>query len=155
MCMLLVWGAVLMLSGTAIAENVGIRIDPNANGVFVYSDDFSTPRFLKDGFVGQLSAGDWAPGSISNAGPKSGRTLTYRFHADRVVKDIEVSVAQRANGPNLAGSNALLVSRNGLDWIQVAGSGSQKADAAGWQSSPLVLSEEDAKKLAGGTEFWV
>ncbi len=138
-----------------VAAEPGIEIRPDAQGRFEYSDDFSTPRFLTDGFTDNLPAAQWQPGRLTNSGPVSGRTLTYRFFGSTAVKAIQVEVAQRAAGPSLGGHNLLLVSSNGLDWQRAAASGDAPPDAGAWQTQSLGIPAELAKKLAGGTQFWI
>ncbi len=139
----------------AWASNQGVVISPEPNGRFDYRDDFSTARFLDEAFLDNLKVDCWQPGAITNAGPHSNRVLTYRFYGDRVVTDMVVRVEQSANGGNLGGSNHLYLSTNGLDWVRVAESGSQKAEAGGWQNKPLTASAEKVAGLLGGREVWV
>ena len=145
--------ALLLMAGAT--ADPGIPLVADDEGAFEYRDDFATPRFLRDAFLDNLGAEQWAPGSITNTGPNRNRTLTYRFYADRVIEAIEVRVAQRANGRHLGGRNTLYLSNNGLDWTAVADSQDMEADANGWQGGDLVLASEEAGLFAGGAEVWV
>jgi len=145
----------LLLVTMAAAAEPGVPIEPDDEGVFEYTDDFATPRFLRDAFLSNLGASDWAPGSVTNAGPNRNRTLTYRFYGERVIKAVEVRVAQRANARSLGGRTNLYLSKNGLDWTAVAGSQDLDADANNWQQGDLVLPSETADAFTGGGEVWV
>ncbi|MBN1344806.1 MAG: hypothetical protein JXQ73_19085, partial [Phycisphaerae bacterium] len=104
----------------SLAQHRGIDIKADPNGRFEYRDDFTTAKFLDDAFLENVTVDRWQKGSLSNNGPDRGRSLTYRFHGDRTIKGIDVSVDQRANQRNLGGVSALYLSLNGLDWTQVA-----------------------------------
>ena len=146
---------VVVLAAAGAVAGPGIPIAPDDGGVFEYTDDFTTPRFLRDAFLSNLGADDWAPGSITNAGPNRDRTLTYRFYGERVIKAVDVRVAQRANARSLGGRTDLYLSKNGLDWTAVAGSQALDADANNWQQGDLVLPSDEAGAFTGGGEVWV
>lgn len=136
------------------AAATGIKIQPNEEGVFEYSDDFQTPTFLKDAFVTNYRAHCWSPGSLKNEGPHNW-SLDYRFHSDRLIDDIDVQIDQSANGSNLGGSNTLLVSKNGLDWKPVMSSSQFEADRNGHQEGTMTLSPELKTELRSGSELWL
>jgi len=145
----------LVLASGVLAGGDGILVVPDEEGNFEYVDDFSTPKFLLDAFVRNLGADQWQSGSITNCGPNRRRTLTYRFHGERLISTVEVEVQQTANAGNLGGRNMLYLSLNGLDWRLVANSREQEADHNGWQRDPLTLTPEQAADFIGHTEVWV
>jgi len=139
----------------ASATEPGIVIRPDDEGVFEYVEDFATPRFLADAVSTNVPADRWSKGAISNAGPYRHRKVTYRFFGSRVIEGVEIRVEQRANGRHLGARNQLYVSTNGLDWMSVASSGTQRADRNGWQQAPLALSADHATTVVSASELWV
>ncbi|MEA3401125.1 MAG: hypothetical protein U9R79_07780 [Armatimonadota bacterium] len=133
----------------------GVLIEPDEDGRFVYADDFSTPKFLADAFLKNAGPEIWQEGAVTNRGPNRYRTLIYRFHGERLITDLSVTVQQRANARNWGGRNSLSASTNGLDWVVVASSSDQEGDANGWQTEPLTLAPEDAAQVTGATEVWL
>ena len=146
---------VLLLCAQAMAAGDGIPIKSDADGKFVYVEDFKTPRFLIDGFVSNLGYEQWSAGSIGNAGPNRNRMLTYRFHGDRTITGVRIEVDQEANGRNLGGRNLVRLSRNGLDWHEVASSAALEGDQNGQQRGVLTVSTDQAGEYLGGTELWL
>lgn len=140
---------------SAVAGGLGIAIRPDNAGVFEYSDDYSTPKFLLDAVSTNVPPDCWSKGALTSNGPHRNRTVTYRFHGDRVIETLEVRVEQWANARNLGSANYLYVSPNGLDWTLAATSQTQQADANGWQQGPLTLSPDSAATLAGNSEVWI
>jgi len=64
----------VILSGTAVAESDrGIAIEPGESGVFCYSDDFTTPRVLRDAFLANAGPEIWTPGALISSGPERRR----------------------------------------------------------------------------------
>jgi len=145
----------LVFAAEAGAAGDGIPIRPDDDGMFEYVEDFKTPRFLSDGFVSNLGAGQWSVGSIGNTGPNRNRMLTYRFHGDRTISGVLIEVDQEANGRNLGGRNSVRVSRNGLDWRDMASSQPLEGDQNGQQRGVLTVSTDQAGEYLGGTELWL
>ncbi|MBN2310281.1 MAG: hypothetical protein JXR94_15000, partial [Candidatus Hydrogenedentes bacterium] len=145
------------LAAFAAAAEPGILIAPDEDtpDSFSFTDDFDTPRFLREAALDNVDIDCWSDGAVTTSGPNRNRTLTYRFYGERVIQTVEITVEQRANGPNWGGRNTLYVSRNGLDWELAANSSDQEGDAAGWQSAPLTVPDSLAQAVTGGTELWV
>ena len=146
---------VLIFTAQTEAAGDGIPIKPDDDGKFEYVEDFKTPRFLIDGFVDNLGAAQWSVGSISNTGPNRNRMLTCRFHGDRTITGVLIEVDQEANGRNLGGRNLVRLSRNGLDWRELASSSSLEGDRNGQQRGVLTVSTDQAGEYLGGTELWL
>ena len=138
-------GAILAFAATVLGEQQGIRISPDKNGTFQYTDDFSTPKFLGDTVAQTVTAEFWQKGAVTSAGPERMRVLTYRFYGDRSISAFNVLVHQRAC-KNLGGINWLALSSNGLDWTRVADTSSQEQDHNSWRSDPLTVPAEEVKK---------
>ena len=145
----------LLFAAQAAAAGDGVPIRPDDDGKFQYVEDFKTPRFLSDGFVDNLGAAQWSVGSIGNTGPNRNRVLTYRFHGDRTITAVRIEIDQEANGRNLGGRNLVRLSRNGLDWRQLASSSPLEGDQNGQQRGVLTISTEQAGEYLGGTELWL
>ena len=145
----------LLVQGVASGNERGIQIQPDESGRFTYVEDFKTPRFLAEGFTDNLGPQQWRPGNITNQGPHRNRTLTYRFFGDRKITGIDVHVEQQANSRNRGSVNKVFLSLNGLDWAEIASSGSQPYDQNGRQLGPLSVSGEQAAQFTGGSELWV
>ena len=146
--------AALVWAGPILAGD-GVRIEPEDDGDFEYFDDFSTPRFLLDAFTSNLGPADWRAGKLLHRGPTPRRALTYRFHGSRLIKAFHLKIEQSSNGRNLGGRNDVHLSRNGLDWEQVASSRDLPADHNGNAVAPLAIDSADHGGLAGGTALWV
>jgi len=147
-------GVALVLSAAVFAEEQGIQISPDEDGNFQYTDDFNTPKFLKDAVAETVDADVWRGGAITNAGPDT-RMLIYRFYGDRLISSFDALVHQTANSRNLGGVISLALSLNGLDWTTVASSSSQEPDSNWWQREPLTVPPEEVEKFIGHTELWV
>ncbi len=146
--------ALIALSSLCLAAEPGVRIAPGKDGVFVYSDDFKTPRFLQDAFAENLGLEQWG-GRIFSAGPARDRILIYRFYGERAIESAEIKISQTSNGPNLGGHTFLYVSPNGIDWTDSGSSMDIAADVNGWQTGDLTLQPDAAAKLKGKTEVWL
>ncbi len=146
--------ALIAIASFCLVAEPGVRIAPGKDGVFVYSDNFKTPRFLQDTFTENLGLEQWG-GRVFSAGPARNRTLIYRFHGDRVVESAEIRVSQKSNGPNLGGHTYLYVSPNGIDWTDSGSSEEIAADVNGWQTGNLTLKPSAAARLKGKTEVWL
>jgi len=147
--------AALAVLCSAASGQQGIPIVPGEDSTFTYADDFETPKCLKDAFLSNTGVEVWTKGSLQTRGPARRRTLTYRFHGNRVITGVAVTVEQRANARNLGGQTRLSLSTNGLDWGLVADSKAQPDDTNGWQNRPFTLTEDQAQAFAGETEVWL
>ena len=136
------------------SANEGIEIRPDADGSFIYEDDYQTPRFLMDSFVNQYRPEIWQPGSIRNQGPGNW-SLVYRFFGDRTIENVDVLIQQAANGRNLGGYNNIYVSPNGLDWHHATGSSTIKPGRGMWQEGPLKVNNEQVDTILDGRQFWL
>ncbi len=146
---------VCITAGLCAASDRGIAIRPDAEGQFVYEDDFSTPKCLTDAFLGNTGPEVWQEGALVISGPNRHRTLTWRFFGDRTITDLQVTVEQRANARQWGGRNLLYASTNGIDWVLVADSRQQEGDDTRWQTEPFVLEGEEARQFTGGDELWL
>ena len=133
----------------------GVSIVPDADGAFLYEDDFSTPRCLTDAFLDNTGVEVWRPGSLVSQGPHRRRTLTYRFHGGRVITGVEVLANHRTNARHLGGQTTLHMAVNGLDWRLVDDTKLQPGDPNAWQTTPLRLSPEQEDAFTGHTEVWL
>ena len=131
-----------------------ITILADQNGVFEYTDNFQTKRFLKDALVSGFQDNGWTAEVLKNQGPHSWH-LTYHFQDNDRIKDIEVQVGQEANGPNLGGRNTLLVSRNGIDRKTAMSSSPLRANQNGWQYGFLTIKPAQEDELLSGKELWL
>lgn len=142
---------VLLLLAAVVAQAQGIRVQPGADGAFVYSDDYETDRFLREAFCDGVDETMWVAGDIRLYGKQRHRSLIYRFHGDHTIRHAEVTVAQMANKRHLGGTNSLYVSGNGLDWMKVTDTGSQPEGGHAWRSQPLRF----AGTPPDAAELWV
>lgn len=145
----------MMLAAGAVRAEPGVLVVPDDNGVFSYEDDFSTPRCLLDAFLLNTGPEVWQSGTLQSQGPHRNRTLVYRFHGPRVISSIAVTVEQMTNARHLGGRTDLYLSRNGLDWTQVATSSTQPGDANAWQAESFALTSEQTAVFTGSTEVWL
>ena len=148
--------AVLVIGGAvgAMAGGQGVLMEPDEDGVFEYSDDFTTPQFLLDAVHDLPSPENWQSGQVSNRGPGH-TTLTYRFHGDRAIQSVTIEADQVGNNAMLGGYNLLHVGVNGLDWIPAGDGREIEAGNSNWQSGVLALSDDVAQQLVGATELWI
>lgn len=148
-------GLLLLVACGGARASGGVPIVPDADGAFLYEDDFSTPRCLTDAFLDNTGVEVWRPGTLSTQGPHRRRTLTYRFHGDRVITGVEVVANHRTNARHLGGQTTLHMSVNGLDWVLVDDSKPQPGDANAWQTEPLRLAPEQEQTFTDRTEIWL
>ena len=148
--------AILVIGGAvaAVAGGQGVPMEPDENGVFEYSDDFTTPRFLLDVVHDLPPPENWESGHVLNRGPGT-TTLTYRFHGDRAIKAVKIEANQRGNNALLGGYNLMHVGVNGLDWIPAGDGRKLEADSNNWESGVLTLPNEAEQQLLGATELWI
>ncbi len=144
-----------LLCAAAWAGEQGIEIVPGDEGVFIYEDDYSTPRVFQEAFLTNTGPEIWASGVLSTSGPNRRRTVTYRFYAPRPIASFDLTVEQEANKRNLGGRNYLYLSTNGVDWDLVATSVDLEGDATHWQRDALKASGEVAAPYLGKREIWV
>lgn len=151
MCLLVL---LIVSVGNGWAEP-GVLVVPDERGSFTYEDDFSTPKCLTDAFLLNTGVEVWQSGTLQHRGPDRNRMLVYRFYGPRVISGLAVTVEQTSNARYLGGRTDLYLSRNGLDWTQVASSATQPGDANAWQSEPFALTPEQTTAFTGGTEVWL
>jgi len=133
----------------------GIPVVPGKEGIFEYTDDFSTPKVLVDAFVDEAGLEVWTPGQLVSAGPVRRRYVVYRFYAENPIKNVEVSIEQRSNARHLGGRTHLEVSENGLDWRELDSSARLEPDANAWQTGTLLFGAENSADFADQGEFWL